>query len=156
MFTAKQNLWDCHAELTCVTTNGTVMKDGRLCMGGGSAGEAARYFPGIDKVLGEEVTRIGNHVIHLDFPIMSKLVGPYPLDIPNLASFPTKVEVTDQYSDLILIQQSCEELVKLVDVYDYKKIAIPAPGIGIGGLKWELVKPVLEDYLDDRFKIVFK
>jgi hypothetical protein len=42
----------------------------------------------------------------------------------------------------------------LVDRFDLKSIMVPRPGVGIGGLSWGDVKPILEPYMDDRFTIV--
>jgi hypothetical protein len=53
-----------------------------------------------------------------------------------------------------LIENSAKELKALVDRFGLKKIMVPRPGVGIGGLSWGDVKTVIEPYMDDRFTIV--
>ena len=53
-----------------------------------------------------------------------------------------------------LIENSAKELRVLVDRFGLRSVICPRMGVGIGGLSWKDVKPVVEEYLDDRFTIV--
>lgn len=141
------NLWDNDNCVICVTTNGIVFTDGRLCMGAGCAKEARDRFPGIDKLLGNRVKNFGN---------VPHVAGAYQLDnikVATIVSFPTKYDYKKP-SELFLIQQSAQTLKSMADQAGWKKIIIPRPGCGLGGLKWETVKKILEPILDDRFLII--
>lgn len=141
------NLWEQDNCVVCVTTNGIVFPDGKLCMGAGCAKEARDKFPGIDKLLGDRVRNYGN---------VPHVAGAYQLDrirVATIVSFPTKNHYKKP-SELFLIKQSAESLKHLADQSNWKKIVIPRPGCGLGGLKWETVKKVLEPILDDRFYII--
>lgn len=144
MIEIKGNLWDIpDADVICITTNGTVKKNGRAVMGKGCALEAKKKYEDIDQYLGTLISQIGN----IPFQLTSKK--------PYIVSFPTKHNWWEK-SDLGLIERSCHLLLEYVDYKGFKKIVIPRPGCGNGLLKWEEVKPILEKYFDDRFYIVSK
>ncbi|PLX41640.1 MAG: ADP-ribose-binding protein [Deltaproteobacteria bacterium] len=122
------------------TTHGTVNKRGATPMLHGSAREALRRFPELAEELGGMISKYGNHV--------------HPLS-HGLVSFPVEhgwMEVPDPR----LIERSAGELKALADQNGWKKIIVPRPGCGGGGLKWEEVKPLLEPYFDERFTLVVK
>lgn len=58
-------------------------------------------------------------------------------------------------ADLDIIEQSAFKLRVIVDQFNWKSVAISAPGCGNGNLKWLEVKPILDKYFDDRFLITF-
>ena len=74
---------------------------------------------------------------------------------PNIMSFPTKNNWKD-LSDIKLIEKSAEQIKNICDHFNFKSILSTRPGCGLGGLKWEDVKVVLENYFDDRFFIINK
>ena len=146
MIEIKGNLWDHEdADIICITTNGTVKKNGRAVMGKGCALEAKEKYKDIDKVLGNLITQIGNQAF--------VVLGTFHR--PRIVSFPTKHNWWEK-SDLQLIEMSCQLLLDYVNEKDFKKIVLPRPGCGNGLLKWEVVKSILEKYFDDRFYIVSK
>lgn len=63
-----------------------------------------------------------------------------------IVNFPTKTEwfKKSQYS---YIEEGLKDLVRVIDEYEIKSIAIPPLGCGNGGLKWDKVKTLLEKYL---------
>jgi len=132
-----------------ITTNGDVRKDGRAVMGRGVARQAAQRWPSLrlrlgDLIAGSEAFHLpayGNHVHHLG----SFYNG-------NLVSFPVKHHWQDT-ADLSLIVQSCRELVKLTTKMNWRFVLMPRPGCGNGGLTWDVVKPMIQPLLDDRFFI---
>lgn len=133
------DLWKVEADVRCITTNGTVLPHGGNIMGGGCAKEAASYYPSLPREYGGAIREYGHRAFF--FPNM------------RLVMFPTKERIEDPAS-LDTIERSAKELVILADLYGWKKIAVPRPGAGLGGLKWEDVKPVLEPLFDDRFLII--
>lgn len=52
------------------------------------------------------------------------------------------------------IEQSCQELMYLIDELSYEKVLLPRPGCGAGELSYDGVKPILEKYLDDRVYVI--
>ena len=63
-----------------------------------------------------------------------------------IINFPTKTEwyLKSKYE---YIEEGLKELVKAIELYKIQSIAIPPLGCGNGGLKWEIVKPMIEKYL---------
>lgn len=58
-------------------------------------------------------------------------------------------------ADPALIAQSCLELVALADAHGWRRVLLPRPGCGAGGLDWAHdVRPRLCDLLDDRFTVI--
>jgi hypothetical protein len=166
-----------------VTTNGFVDSAGRNVMGKGTAGEAKRRWPGIERILGRLIEKEGNHV-HLltnqdkGIVVMRDSGEHVPY---HIVSFPTKPSVVHEASDLIthyrkaneghtedlnlpgwmaksdldLISQSAWELKELADRMGWQSMVIPRPGCANGQLSWDQVKPVLEEpFKDDRFFII--
>lgn len=146
------NLWDYNG-IHCITTNGTVKKDGTCVMGRGNALEAKRLFPGIDKILGQKLKEGGNvpHIL-IDEPYNHGEPGHRT---PRVVSFPVKHEWYEK-ADIDLIAQSAEKLKELLKSNPYRLVAIPRPGCGNGGLKWADVKPVIDRILDNYFVILRK
>lgn len=133
------NLWEVPADLRVITTNGTLKKNGRLVMGKGCAKEALERYPGIDKKLGTLVSLHGNHC--------------FMVADDHIATFPTKDDWRKP-SFLKLIERSAYELATLMGWNAYERIVLPRPGCGAGGLDWDDVRPVLDEYLDDRFSVI--
>lgn len=139
MIEVEQDLWSVEADVRCITTNGTVNAYNKNIMGAGCAKEAADKFPGLPLHLGWLISQHGNHVYLLQ---------------PGLVSFPTKEDVRNP-STFSRVQDSTHELLTLAKLYGWKKIALPRPGCGLGGLDYEKnVRPMLNGLLDDRFIIV--
>lgn len=132
------------ADAICFTSNGVVKSNGRLTMGAGIAKSFADKFPSTPMYFGRKVEKFGNKV-HL----MGSVGG-----APPILSFPTKYHWRDT-SDVQLIEKSCKELKEYADKNDWKNIYLPRPGIGLGGLKWAEVKPILEKHFDDRFIVCY-
>jgi len=130
------------ADALCVTTNGFSKKNGRAVMGRGNAKQAKDLYKNIDLEFGNLLKKNGNIVQILR-------MNPIPI-----ISFPVKHNWWEK-ADLELIRRSTFELVKLTDENNWKKIILPRPGCYNGKLKWiSEVKPILKDYLDDRFYII--
>lgn len=126
----------------CITTNGEIRKDGKAVMGAGNAKFARDTFPGIDATLANYLKQYGNRVYYLGSHV-------YDQKIVKLLTFPTKHSWRDK-SSLELIEQSASQIVRVVDRMGLRRIYVPVPGCGNGGLKWSEVKGIL-DILDDRF-----
>lgn len=138
-------LWDYKLEdgyVKCITTNGTIKKNGRGVMGRGCALEAKRRCEAqgfdVSKRLAECVKTRGNVVSWLN---------------TGLLSFPTKYNWWEN-SDLELIKQSAEQLAIIANNFRDKWYVLPRPGCGNGKLKWEDVKPVIENILPDNVLVI--
>ena len=140
MIEIKGNLWDTfdHEHVTCITTNGTLKRNGEGVMGRGCALEATKRFPGLSRRLGRHVDTIGNHVGHL-------LDKPHPI----LLAFPVKHEWWER-ADLKLIERSCQELLRFMHAYN-KICVLPRPGCGNGRLSWSQVGPLLHKILEPSY-----
>jgi len=137
----KVDLWSPGFDLRCITTNGTINKQGACVMGKGCAREANMRF-GLGKELGDRIKGVGN-VVQL-FPDISPGV--------NLATFPVKHNWWEK-ADLALIGRSAVQLQILIDDWGFTKVALPMPGCGNGGLNWKDVAGVI-GFLDDRVIVV--
>lgn len=147
------DLWKFEFLLTvdaiCFTSNGVVKSDGSLVMGGGVAKEFADRYPWLPKMMGHKVKLLGNIPILIDYYNFTTYK-------PAIVSFPTKNHWKNP-SDLELIKASAVRLKKIADTKGYNRIALPRPGVGLGGLNWPIqVRPAIVDLLDDRFVVVSK
>lgn len=135
----KGNLFD--YPVICITTNGVVKNNNRLVMGKGIALTAKQLYPDIDLKLGINVTTYGNVVSLVKYPDKT------------IISFPTKHNWRDNIN---LIKQSATDLVSLVNTLTgtINNVYLPRTGCGNGNLSWSVVKPVIEELLDDRFIVV--
>ena len=136
------DLWQEHAagSVIAITTNSMVSKAGKAIMLRGCARQAADRYRELTGILGTQIVNHGNHVFDLG---------------RRIVSFPIEVDPY-QTPDKRLIEQSCRELVELVDYKGWKKVVVPRPGCGGGGLSWTEVRPILEKYFDDRFMVITK
>ena len=146
------NIWELYSEYDAmaITTNGFVKKNGEAVMGRGVAKEAVQRFPEFPGRLGYILKIYGNIVWPFDF---------YGEHI--IFSFPVKPQYGPDgemgwkvKADINLIKQSAHELVGYADGMFLKKIILPRPGCGNGGLKWADVKKEIEPIFDDRFTVV--
>lgn len=71
----------------------------------------------------------------------------------GLVTFPVE-ESAWSLPDLRLIARSAHELLGLADREGWARVVVPRPGCGGGGLQWQEVRSILEEYFDDRFLIV--
>ncbi len=63
-----------------------------------------------------------------------------------IINFPTKTEWY-QRSQYSFIEEGLKDLVNVINKLNIKSIAIPPLGCGNGGLKWDLIKSMMERYL---------
>lgn len=142
MIEIQGDLWDFHAEdqWIVIPTNGVVRHDGACIMGRGLALEAKHRFISLPYMIGAMVRMNGNHVF--EFPEF------------RIYSFPTKHHWRLP-SLLSLIEQSAKELRGLVESLAHpRKVFLPLVGCGQGKLGWSIVRPVLENHLDERFTVI--
>ncbi len=133
------NIWDwMNRAVIAVTTNGHVSRDGKADLGRGCARQAGERFPDLGRRLGILLAEKGNHVHCLGEGIVSFPVEESPWSAP----------------DLKLIARSAGELRDLADLMGWTKIVVPRPGCGGGGLSWSEVKPVVEEFFDQRFFVI--
>lgn len=147
MLNVRGNLWTYPADVRVITTNGFIKKNGECVMGRGCAREYAKLNPTAPRVLGRLIEQHGNHCYLLE----------RGGDRGVVVSFPVKHRWFEM-ADLALILQSAEELVMLADdqawIDKWQRVVLPRPGCGNGGLKWEVVAPVIGQILDDRFHVI--
>jgi len=119
------------ANAICICTNRKVV-NGKNIMGKGIAKEAKELYPELPEAIAISL-RFGDgaSIVHKD-------AGTY------LVSFPTKNSPYNK-SDLELIRESCFSLQTQMEALKWKRVIIPRPGCGCGGLSWEReVKPFLK------------
>lgn len=131
------NLWTYPSTYRVITTNAIINSKGEAVMGAGTALQAKSRYPDIPKQLGHLLSIYGNHVFRLNH---------------NIISFPTKTH-WKYNSDINLIKQSAREILKLLKDQNVT-VVMPPPGCGLGNLKWEDVRQVIEPILDDRFIVL--
>lgn len=146
--------WAQDANALCITTNGTIKRNGECVMGRGIALQAKERIPPIAKALGDSLAKHGNHVQKIwTVACTSALPGDDRARIYDLIAFPVKHQ-WEQPADIQLIERSAYELVELTEKMKWESVVLPRPGCGNGGLRWKTVKPVIESILDDRFTVV--
>lgn len=133
------NLWDFDGIL-CITTNGTLRKDGACVMGRGVARQAMQLYPKLPKELGGFLKLFGNRIFF------------FQTAQHTLLTFPVKHNWWEK-ADLQLITQSVKELQELSSRMGNPIIYLPRPGCGNGGRTWEEVKPLVS-VLPDNVYIV--
>jgi hypothetical protein len=125
-------------ETIVITTNGSLTRNGRAVLGRGVAKQAAARFPAIADKLGRMLAEQGSHVFDLGCGIVS---------------FPVEETAWSQ-PDLRIIARSAEELRLMTDRLGWKRIIVPRPGCGGGGLAWKDVEPLLAPWFDERFLVI--
>jgi hypothetical protein len=130
MLEAKADLWTYPCDYRGIPTNLVTKKNGHLVMGAGVAKQAAERYPELPETWGEFTRALGG--------------GVFVDDEFNLFAFPTKHHWREP-SSLSLIEKSARELewFALDPERSAKTFAMPRPGCGLGGLKWEEVRPLL-------------
>lgn len=159
------NMLKTECDALVITTNGFVKRNGECVMGRGIAKQIADRFPHIPTQLGNLIKLAGNNV----YQLTKNNNG-----LPSLISFPVKPEkftfnghnavshctanvgeIVPGFlakADINLIERSLKQLVELADRNKHWEIIlVPRVGCGAGELNWEDVKPIMEQYLDDRF-----
>jgi hypothetical protein len=121
-----------------ITTNGSLTRNNRAVLGRGVAKQAALRFPELAEKIGMLLAEQGNHVFDLGYGIIT---------------FPVEETAWSQ-PDLRLIARSAQELRLLTDRLGLRRIVVPRPGCGGGGLAWKDVQPLLAPWLDRRFTII--
>ncbi|MES2387631.1 MAG: macro domain-containing protein [Bacteroidota bacterium] len=66
----------------------------------------------------------------------------------TIINFPTKTDWRKK-STYKIIESGLQELRKQTEVKEIKSLALPPLGCGLGGLDWNIVKPLIERYLGD-------
>ena len=156
-----ETIYEKETDAICITTNGQYTTDGQACMGGGCARVCADLWPETSLRLGKCLKNFNINVPYVIGAVNAE--GNY-LE-PNLKiikerkfkclifSFPTIDNLMDG-AKLDLVRASAKELKVLVDRFDLRGVVCPRMGVGIGGLLWADVKPIAEEFMDDRFTIV--
>jgi hypothetical protein len=119
-------------DAVCITTCQVLNHRGHLVMGAGIAKQAKAMHPSLPKLWGEAV-REGRDII------ITPGLASYAL-----VAFHTKTHWKDP-STTSLIKESAKGLLQAADLNEWQCIFLPRPGCSNGGLRWEKVKPVLEE-----------
>lgn len=169
MLEVRGDLFDIRCDAICITTNGYVNTKDRAVMGRGCAKEARDRYLGIDLILARKIQEFGNTVnlikeIENDrwlisFPVKADKVIREGDNVVShaLKKYKQGEEVPGYLAkaSLEIIESSARALRRLADSNpSWKTILVPRPGCGAGELDWADVKPILERYFDDRFKVV--
>jgi len=146
----KGDLWQevATADLILFTANSSLDRYGRLVMGAGSAMEAQQRWPDLPARIGADLREWGmvNDEYLLWLPDSMNDPKPY------VGAFQTKRQWFRK-SNLHLIARSCDALAEeLTGSRSWaKRVAMPFPGIGFGGLQREKVLPLLSCLPDSVF-----
>lgn len=149
MIDLAQNIWEANVDCICITTNGTILPNGRNIMGGGIAQEARFAVPNIDLTHGNLITKYGHR-----FQFLDVWRRPADLRLISLFAFPSKKTI-DVNSDLNTIEESLSQLTVVANSFPTMKFGLPRPGVNLGGLTWEgQVSDLVEEYLVDTHNII--
>ncbi len=133
----REDLWK-PCDFWIVTTNSTLRSDLSLVMGRGSALEATKRWPGIDRECGKA---IADHFAR-------NVVYGFLVVRPNFGIFQVKKFWGDM-AELGIIKISVEFLANYAGAYAGMEFRMNFPGIGNGRLKYEEVLPLLEKLPDN-------
>lgn len=134
------DIWEYPADVVCITTNGSIKRNGQAVMGRGVAAQAKERYPELPRSLGYDLSQRG---------IRCFIVR------PGLIVFPVKFCWTEKAS-LRLIRKSTQELALLANDNLDKVVVLPRPGCGNGGLSWAEVEPVIAPLLPDNVHVITK
>jgi hypothetical protein len=176
------NIFDFDGDAICLTTNGQTRRDGAAVMGRGVAKQATELWPGIEYRVGEVLNAHGNHTSLITtwnqdwdspkIPLIglpkSRAVAPseWPRVPFHIFILPVKRHWRDK-ADLQLIENSLLTLAYLVKNHKaagpatakrdrLRRVALPRPGCGNGGLKWGDVQPLVHTMLPGKEFIVIE
>ncbi len=152
------------ANAICISTNCSLLPNGKNPMGGGSAGAAARRWPEITSIYGHQLMMAPNVPMILGYVAkynVEEFTSIFDIDVNfNIANhtavvaYPTMTDISLP-ANLVLVERSAQLLTELSDLIGWRKVFSGRPGCGIGGLDYSSqVKPALERYFDDRFVIM--
>jgi len=145
MVESHSDLFECHrvpGHLVCVSTNGTIKRNGAAVMGRGCALQATRIHPGVQVDLSKYLRSQGNVPGILFLP-----TGTNGKNIP-LGILPVKYNWWEK-ADLELIRRSVEWLDELATP-NTRTIHVPRLGCGNGGRSWEReVRPLMRGLPDN-------
>lgn len=129
-----------------IPTNGNVTAYGKAVMGKGVALQAKQRWPKLPGDLGKALKRDGNRIAHFGYQSEN--------GFERVIIFPTK-ENWPENSTLSLIEKNTIALANyFAELKNDLTCYLPRLGCGAGGLQWEVVKPILSYWLDDRFVVV--
>ena len=142
MLELKGNIWDMWeiGKSIVIPINLTLNTEGSLVMGAGLAKDTKERIFGIDRELGETI-RFFNLC---ENNIMTLRGG-------KEFYFPTKVD-WKKPSKLEYIERALPSFLVLTSVCE--EVYLPRLGCGLGGLRWEEVREVLQPKLDDRYIVL--
>jgi hypothetical protein len=126
------------------TTNG-VVNNSALVMGAGTAKQAKDRYPSLPLILGGLVKYMDGNIpyyIHVE-------------DHDPVFSFPTKEHYRSK-SDTALIMKSAISLANKAILNPADAFILPRPGVGLGGLDWKKVRPMLLTLLPDNVFVIDK
>lgn len=113
-------------------------------MGKGIALQFKKLFPGNYKAY-YEASKKGNVQVGRMFVFRDTNLSTGDKLIIN---FPTKKDWRKP-SEFSYVEEGLKDLVRTIEHYNIKSIAIPPLGAGNGGLKWEKVKVLIDEYLSE-------
>jgi hypothetical protein len=132
------NIWTVYAtaDLFLITTNATLKQNGALVMGRGIARQARNSFPGLDKVLGQEIEKLCGSQGRYGL-----LVSPrWPT--ARLGVFQVKRHY-HRPASLDLIRYSTAALCTWCEAQPQSGVHLNFPGVGNGRLPREVVLPIV-------------
>ena len=159
---AKGNIWQFLPAPIVVPTNIGWKKDGTNVMGKGLARQAAERYPSLPLLLGAYCKERRFYATTWPVEVYSHVTG----EIQLLLCFPAKplTPGAPQFSwngkaSLALVKKSLATLVLLAStdkrLIKEESIYLPLVGCGEGGLGEEIVLPLLQEALSDRFVLVW-
>lgn len=139
------DLWSAFGstDLFCFTANSILRGDGRLVMGAGVARQARDRMPGLDRRLGARIRELGAAGAVYGLVIIEAETRGRSDRMPLLGALQTKVHFRDP-SPLDLVVLSVRELAAWMHSHPGRRVDLPFPGIGLGGLDPAHVRPILD------------
>ncbi len=144
--------------IICITSNGSIRKDGTAVMGRGIGKEISKMYPDLPKILGEKIKEDGNVISALK-KVKNTLIVSFPVkpcydiankNVDNVVEHKRKnFKPGDRVpgwackASIDIIRKSMRTLSSFVFNTGIKAY-LPKPGCGSDGLKWEDVKEAIK------------
>jgi len=126
------NLFESNAQTLTNTVN---------CVGIMGKGIALEFKSRFPEMYRDYVSRCKNKQVQLGKPYLYKQSNPCVLNFPTKGHWKTQSDLQDIIHGLVFLENNYKD-------WGITSLAVPALGCSNGQLKWAVVKPIMQEYLE--------